>query len=111
MEIDVHHIKAHVTRTACTEHRVEVGSVVVHQSATLMYELGYLGNLLLKHTESVGVGHHHRSHGVVEDATKVVHIHKTLCGTLHLNNLQAANGSRGRIGAMSRVGDNHLGAL
>ena len=90
MKIDVHHIKAHVTRTASTEHRVEVGSIIVHQSAALMHEFGYLGNLLFKHSEGIGIGHHHCCHGIVEDATQVVDIHKTLCSALNLYHLKSA---------------------
>ena len=91
VEIDVHNVESHIARTACSKHRVEVGSIIVHQSTALMHEFGYLRYLLLKHTESVGVGHHHCSHGVVEDAAKVVNIHETLCSALHLYHLKSTH--------------------
>ena len=90
MKIDVHNVESHIARAACSKHRVEVGSIIVHQSAALMHEFGYLGNLLFKHSEGIGIGHHHCCHGIVEDATQVVDIHKTLCSALNLYHLKSA---------------------
>ena len=59
VEVDVHHVEAHVARSAITQHGVEVGSVVVHQSATVVYQLRNLRDALLEEAEGVGVGHHH----------------------------------------------------
>ena len=71
MQIDVHHVESHIARTAYAKHRVEVGSVVIHQSATFVYELLYFGNLALEETECVGVGHHHSCHRVVKQSAQV----------------------------------------
>ena len=30
VQVDVHHVEAHITRPTSSEHRVEIGSVVVH---------------------------------------------------------------------------------
>ena len=90
MKIDVHNVESHIARAACSKHRVEVGSIIVHQSAALMHEFGYLWNLLFKHSEGIGIGHHHCCHSVVENTTQVVDIHKTLCSALNLYHLKSA---------------------
>ena len=33
VEVDVHHVETHVARSGCAQHGVQVGAVVVHQSA------------------------------------------------------------------------------
>ena len=42
VEIDVHDIEAHIARTTYAKHRVEVGTIVVHECATIVDELGNL---------------------------------------------------------------------
>ena len=111
MQIDVHHIEAHITRTAHAEHGVEVGSVVVHQTSALVHQSCYLGNLCLEDTQGVGVGHHHAGNVIAKQRLEILHIHGAVGGTLHLHYLQTAHGSRSRVGAMGRVGDDNLGTL
>ena len=61
VQVDVHHVKPHVTRTACTKHRVQVGTVVIHQSSAVVNHLGNRGDVTLEKSEGIGVGHHHGS--------------------------------------------------
>ena len=87
VEIDVHDIEAHIARTTYAKHRVEVGTIVVHECATIVDELGNLRYLALEESEGVRVGHHHGSHAVVEQALEVVDIHHAIGGALDLDNL------------------------
>ena len=64
VQVDVHHVEAHVTRAAGTQHGVQVGTVVVHQAATVVDEPGYLRDMLLEEPEGIGIGHHHRGDGI-----------------------------------------------
>ena len=61
VEIDVHNIKSHISRAACTEHGIEVGSIVVHQCTAVVYQFRNLRYLCFKKTKCVGIGHHHCS--------------------------------------------------
>ena len=58
MQIDVHDVEAHIAGTNLAQQRVEVSSVVIEQTACLVYEVGNLKNLYLEKAKSVGVGHH-----------------------------------------------------
>ena len=101
MQIDVHHVESHVARTAYAEHRVEVGSVVIHQSATFVYELLYFRYFALEETERVGIGHHHGSYGVIEQSAQVFRVDDSVGCRFYLNNFQSAYSSRSRVCAVS----------
>ena len=64
MQVDVHHIEAHVAWATGSQHRVEVGTIVVHQATTAMDERCDLWDSRLEETEGVGVGHHHGGDGI-----------------------------------------------
>ena len=64
VEIDVHHIESHVAGAAIAQHGVEVGSVVVHQSAAVVDQFRNFRNVLFEDAECVRVGHHHGSNAV-----------------------------------------------
>ena len=108
VQVDVHDVEAHVAGTRDTQHRVEVGSVVVHQAAGLVYKTGNLGDVLLEHAHGVGVGHHHCRHGVVELRAQVVDVDGAVGQTLDLDNPVPGDVGRGGVGAVGRVGDNDL---
>ena len=114
VQVDVHHVEAHVARPAYTEHRVQVGSVVIHQSAAVVDELRNLRYLGLEEAERVGVGHHHGGDSVAAqrtDALEVSQVDGAVGLGLHFYYFQAADGGRSRIGAVSRVGHDDLLAL
>jgi len=58
VRIEVHDVKTHVAGTAHAEHGVGVGAVVVEQAARLVHQAGDLVDVLVEHTQSVGVGEH-----------------------------------------------------
>ena len=68
-------------------------------------------SMLLVESEGVRIGHHHGRYGIVEFCLEVFHVDCSVLKTLHLDHLKSANGSRSGVGAVGRVGDNHLGAL
>ena len=76
-----------------------------------MHQLGNLGNVVLKDTQRVGVGHHHTGNGVVEQRFEVFHIDGAVRTTLNHHHIKAAHSSTGRVGAMRAVGHDNLGAL
>ena len=75
VQVDVHNVESHISRTASAEHRVEVSSIIIHQTAALVNEALNLRNLTLEETKSVGVGHHHSCDGVVKQTTEVINVH------------------------------------
>ena len=76
-----------------------------------MYERGDAGNILLEYAEGVGIGEHHRRHGVVKQRFEVGDIHCAILAALHLHHLQAADGGGSGVGAVGRIRDNHLAAF
>ena len=105
----MHHVEAHVARSAGAKHRVQVCTVVVHQSAGFVYELLDSRYLLLKEAEGVGVGHHHggslRSM-LCKELLKRLHVDGAVLQGLHLYDVQSAYGSAGWVGAVGTIGHN-----
>ena len=66
VEVKMHHVKAHVTGATDAQQGVEIGSIVVHQSAAVMYHFYDFHYVVLKESECVRIGHHHGGYGVVK---------------------------------------------
>ena len=111
VQIDVHNVEAQVARAALAQHGVEVGAVVVHESAAVVHQLGNLCYVVFKDTQCVRVRHHHAGNVVAQQWLEVIHIHCAIRPALHHHHFQSANGRTGGVGAVSRVGDDDLGAL
>ena len=107
----MHHVEAHVAGAAYAQHGVEIGTVVVHQSAAFMHEACDFRNLLFKDTQRVRVRHHHAGDVFAKKRFEVFHVNRSIGRALHLYDLQTADGGRGRIGAVSRVGNDNLRAV
>ena len=58
VQIHVHDVEAHVTRSHRAENRVEVRAVVVEQTSDLVHRGGDLGDLLFEQTQRVRIGEH-----------------------------------------------------
>ena len=63
VQVDVHHIEAHIARTTGTQHGVEVSTIVVHQTTTVVNKLCNLRDAGLEKAKRVGIGHHHSGNG------------------------------------------------
>ena len=111
MEIDMHDIEAHIGRTGDTKHRVQVGTIIVHQSATVMHQLCDGRYLTLEESESVRVGHHHGGNVIAKERLQILNVDKSVGCALHLHNLQSADSGRGRVSAMGRVRHNDFGTI
>ncbi len=114
VQVDMHDVEAHVTWTAGTQHGVEVGTVVVHQTACFMHHLGNVGDVGLEESQRVGVGHHHGRHLLtvfLKYLLKVIHVYRAVVVGLHLDDVEAADGCRGRVGAVGRVRHDDLRTL
>ena len=114
VQVDVADVEAHVARTAGTKHGVQVGSVVVHQTAAVVHEFGDFGDGMLEDTQRVGIGHHHGCHLFTtfsDQALQVVHVDSAIGEALHLDYIQSADSCRGRVGAMGGVGNEHFRTL
>ena len=106
MQIDVHHIKAHITRTGGTQHRIQVSSVIVHQATSGMHQFLNLRNLLFEEPQRIGVGHHHSGNlrtMLSQQLPQRLHIHGTVAQRLHLYYFQSAYSSAGGVGSVSGI--------
>ena len=61
MQVDMHHIEAHIAWATGSQHRIQVGTIVVHQRTSLMHHLCNLRDGMLENTQRIGIGHHHSS--------------------------------------------------
>ena len=92
VQIDVHHVKSHVSGTAYSENRVEVGTVVIHQTTAVVDELGDFRYSAFKNPQCVGIGHHHAGDVWSQQGLEVVNVYRPVGKALHLNDLQTTNG-------------------
>jgi len=113
VEVDVHDVEAHIAGAAFAEQGVEVGTVVVHQAASLVNHLSNFQHARLEDAEGVGVGHHHGCHlaaCLIEELAKVLDIHRAVRQALHFYDFQSADGCRCGVRAVGRVGNQDFGA-
>ena len=59
VQVDMHYVKSHITRATGAEHRVQISTVIVHQTTCIMHHLGYLWDVGLKEAKGIRIGHHH----------------------------------------------------
>ena len=111
VQVEVHHVEAHVAGPRHPDQRVEVGAVVVQQRAGVVGEPRDLEDVLLEDAEGVGVGHHHRGDVLVEVGGEVGDVDGAVHVALDRHHLEAARRRRRRVGAVRAVGDEHAGAL
>ena len=111
VQVQVHDVKAHVSGTHNTQHGVHVGAVVVQKAATAVHQGCNLQNLGLEQAQGVGVGHHDTGYFVVQKRFEGFYVNAAVLQGLHFHYLEAADGSRCRVGAMGAVRNNDLGAF
>ena len=111
VQVDVHNVEAHIARTAFAEKCVEICSVVIHQAASLMNEFRNLQDTRLEDAQRIGIGHHHGCHltsHFTEKLAKMLDIDCSVSKALHLHDFKSADCCRGRVSAVSRVGNQNL---
>ena len=103
VEIDVHHVEAHIAWAAGTEHGVQIGTIVIHQATAVVDETRYRGDARLEEAERIGIGHHHRCDLgplLSDDALQILDIDGTVGLRLHLDDLESADGCRSGVRAV-----------
>jgi len=105
VQVIVHDVKAQFGRLGDAKQSVKVRPVAIHQPARAMHQAGDLQQVLIEQPQRVGVGQHHAHDALVQLGAQVVetHIAPAVRGDLH--HLKASHCGRGRVGAVSRVGD------
>ena len=91
MEIDVHHVEAHIAWATGTKHRIEVGTIIIHQATTGVDEFCNLRNMFLEESEGIRIGHHHGGDMgtfLIDQSFQVNQINESLRVRLHLEYLE-----------------------
>ncbi|MBA7690371.1 hypothetical protein ES703_98897 [subsurface metagenome] len=108
VQVDMGYVEAHVHRAGQAHESVEVGPVHVHDAINAVDEPGDGGDLVFEQPQGVGLGEHHARHFSAELALQVSKIHPSPGVGDHLQRLVAGHDHAGGIGAVGRVGDNHI---
>ena len=108
MDIDVHYIESHIARTCNTQQWVEVCSIVIHQTATLVNHFGNLRNVLFKQAECVRIGHHHTCNIITEQWFQIFNVYKTVRSALNFYHIEPTNCCRSWVCAVCRIRNNNL---
>ena len=61
VQIEVHEIHTKIAGTHLAYQGIHIGTIHVKQAALLMHDVRNLVNLLLEHSQGVGIGKHQRS--------------------------------------------------
>ena len=75
MQVQVHHVHAEIAGTDFAHQRVHVGAIHIEQAAFGVHDFGDLVDLLLEHSQRVGIGEHERSDVFVHLRGQRGHIH------------------------------------
>src|SRR6266849_3216130 len=58
MQVEMHHIEAHIARASDTQHSISIGTIVVQLSPSLMNHRSNLSNVAIEKAKRIGIGHH-----------------------------------------------------
>ena len=111
MQVEVQHVEAHVAGARDAADRVQVGAVVVEQGAGVVEDRRHLLDPLLEQPQRRWVGQHQPGRLRAHLLAQVVDVDVASLVNVHLAHRVAGHGDAGRIGAVSRVGDDDLAAL
>ena len=106
----MHHVHAEVAGPHLAHQRVHVGAIHVEQRALRVQNVGNLVNLVFEHAQRRRIGQHQRGGIFVHLARQRFEIDAALGIRLEILHLVAADGRGRRIGAVRRVGNQHLAA-
>ena len=108
MEIEVHHVEAHVAGTDRSEQRVHVRAVVIEQAAAFVDHGRDFLDVLFEKTEGVRVGHHDAGDVRAKERPEGLDVDQAVRAGLDLDYLEAADRRRGGVGSMGAVRDDYL---
>ena len=103
VQVHVDYVESDVCRTYDTDYSVEVGAVIVAESAGLMDELCDLHDVRVEETNCVRVGQHQTGRLRTEVSLEVVDVNCTVLVRLDDDGLVARHCSRSRVCAVSGV--------
>ena len=65
MQIEVHHVDAHVSRPGNAHQGIQVCAIAVHQPAPVVHDLTDLLDVAFEQAQGIRVGDHQRGHVIV----------------------------------------------
>ena len=107
----MNNVEAGVTGTNDAHDGVEVGSVVVAQTACLMDDVGDLGNVRVEQTDGVRVGQHQTGGVFVSSSAQRIEVYAAVFQRRDADDLKSCHGGRSGVGAVCRVRNQTFGAL
>ncbi len=110
MQVDVHHVEAHIARADGAEQRVHIRSVVVEQTTASVDQRRNLLDVFFKKAERVRVGHHDSGDVRTEQRLQRFHVHQSVRAGLDLHDFEAADRRRSGVGSVRAVRHYHLRA-
>ncbi|MNI79051.1 hypothetical protein D3C73_1354820 [compost metagenome] len=97
VQIEMHNVEAHVSRTGYAHNGVGIGAVIIKQAAGLVDNFGDFDDLLLEQAEGAGV-RQHEAGGVRADCrTQCSQIHMTACIRGNCHRFESGRACAGRI--------------
>ena len=75
VQVEMHHVKAHVAGAGDAHDGVEVGAIVVAEAAGFVDDLGDLQYVLVKDSQRVGVGEHQPRRVRAGERAQRLHVH------------------------------------
>ena len=104
-------VKAHVAGTNHAHNGVEVGTVIVAQTAGLVNKARDLQDVLVEDAHGVGIGEHQSGGILAQYGTEGIQIHAAILAGGDVHHVVAAHGGGGGVGAVGTVGHDDLRAL
>mmetsp|Transcript_2883 Transcript_2883/g.7059 ORF Transcript_2883/g.7059 Transcript_2883/m.7059 type:complete len:500 (+) Transcript_2883:901-2400(+) len=108
VQVEVAHVRAHLTRRRQTHLGVHVGTVHVHKAAVLVDDVNHLPNAKLEHSVGGGVCDHEGGEVVLvllRSGPQRRDVNVAQRVARHHDNLQPKHGRTGRVGAVGRHWD------
>jgi len=111
VQIEVHHVNPQVARAGDAHQGVEVGPVTVDQAAGIVDNFSDFFDVFLKKAEGVGIGQHQAGGSFIASGSESLQVYVTPLVAGNLLHAEAAHCTRGGVGAVRRIGDEHFLAL
>ncbi len=111
MQVEVHHIDAHIAGAQDAQQGVHVGAIAIDQPAAIVDSLDDMLKVLIEEPQRVGVGQHQADDGIVALRLECRQVHVAALIGGDLDDLQTDHAGGSRVGAVRRIGDEHLDAL
>ncbi len=108
VQVEVQHVHPDIAHIDDAHDGVHVGPVAVDQAALGVHHCGHLLDVVFEKTQGVGVGDHDAGGVFVHEGVHQLRGQDAVLPRGQRHGLEAAQGGAGRVGAVGRVGDEHL---